>query len=801
MSGPFGSSQWMYKSGGYEIDNSLRFDSASSAKLTNTFASAGNRRTFSFSTWVKRSTVSGYNVLFGIEEAADGSAENLLFFDTTSGNIRFGWNDYTRSSAAFFRDISGWYHVLLAVDTTDATAQDRIKMYVNGVQITVWAASSNNHPDEDEQFLINKASEHHIGVFPRISTFANVYMAETHFIDGAAKTPADFGEVGDYGEFKPIEYDGTYGDEGFYLDFKSSGVGTASDSTIGADRSGNTNHWSSTNIAATDQMVDTPTNNFCTWNPLQPDMTVVAATRTFSEGNLKILTTGTAGADARVFGTMGVSSGKWYFEWVMTVDAAGVGSAIGVADEDHSDEMAYYGPHGGGTGGKHFDGGSASYGAAWAVGDIIGIAFNADTNAITFYKNGSSQGEITSAVDGGQDYFPFVWDGSGSPVITGVVNFGQDSSFAGTETAQGNQDGNGIGDFYYAPPTGFLALCTSNLPDAAVTPSENFNTVLYTGNGSTQDIAVGYNPDFVWIKNRSQNDAHQVFNSFTGATYAMHMDGAEIAVANDDTLTAFASTGFSLGDDVVVNTNSESYVSWNWNFGNTTLGTGAFTQGSIASTCKRNLSAGMSLVQYTGTEANGTVGHGLSQAPDMFFTKCTTAQGGWGMFHKGLGGTHVIAMNLPDGKVDEAEIFQDTAPSATVLTVGDTTYNNDDGETTLAWCFHAVPGFSEFGSYNGNNNINGGFFYCGFRPAWVLIKSTVSGSTPWMLFDSKRDIFNPSKLYLQPEAVNAEGSSSQHVDFLSNGFKIRYAGGDMNTTNEHIWMAFAETPFKYANGR
>ena len=149
----FDASQWMTPSGGgYEIDNSVRFDSASSAKLTNTFASAGNRRTFSFSTWVKRSTVSGYNVLFGIEEAADGSAENLLFFDTTSGNIRFGWNDYTRSSAAFFRDVSGWYHVLLAVDTTDATAQDRIKMYVNGVQITVWAASSSNHPDENEQF-------------------------------------------------------------------------------------------------------------------------------------------------------------------------------------------------------------------------------------------------------------------------------------------------------------------------------------------------------------------------------------------------------------------------------------------------------------------------------------------------------------------------------------------------------------------------------------------------------------------------------------------------------------------------
>jgi len=634
-------------------------------------------------------------------------------------------------------------------------------------------------------------------------------MAETHFIDGAAKAPADFGEFGDYGEFKPIAYAGSYGDEGFYLDYKSSAVGTASSSTIGADRSGNTNHWSSTNITVSDQMIDTPSNNFTTLNPLSS----LGATE-YSEGNLKFKVT--SSGDETSFGTIGTSSGKWYFEvFANTISNAYIDIGVGSTNDadiatpqSHMEMTGYYCLQLADNYIKRFDNGGQvdSTSVSNDTGDIIMIAYDVDNNKFwagkdgTWLNSGNPAGGANAWItmdDGFTTLAPAVCTKENDILTT---NFGQDSSFAGAATAQGNADGNAIGDFYYAPPSGFLALCTANLPNVDVIPSEHFNTVLYTGNGGTQNIAVGYNADFVWIKNRSENDAHQVFNSFTGATYAMHMDSTAVAVVNDDTLTAFISTGFSLGDDVVVNTNSESYVSWNWNFGNTTLGTGDFTQGSIASTCKRNLSAGMSLVQYTGTEANGTVGHGLSKAPDMFFIKSVTATSGWGMYHKDLGGTHVIAMNTTDGIVDEAEIFQDTAPSATLLTIGDTTYNNDDGETILAWCFHAVDGFSAFGTYNGNNNINGVFQSCSFRPALIIIKS-IAANTPWMMFDSKRDINNPSKSYLLAEAVNEEATSTQHVDFSANGFKIRYAGGDMNTTNKHIWMAFAETPLKYSNAR
>jgi len=567
----FDASQFMSPTGSdYEITNSLKFDSASSAKLTNTFASAGNRRTFTFSTWVKRSTITGYNVLFGIEEASDGSAENLLFFDTTSGNIRFGWNDYTRSSAAFFKDVSGWYHVLLAVDTTQSTAADRIKIYVNGVQITVWAASSDNDPDENEQFLINKASEHHIGVFPRVGAYANVYMAETHFIDGAAKAPADFGEFGDYGEFKPIAYAGSYGDEGFYLDYKSSAVGTASSSTIGADRSGNTNHWSSTNITVSDQMIDTPTNNVTTLNPLSS----LGATE-YSEGNLKFKVT--SSGDETSFGTIGTSSGKWYFEvFANTISNAYIDIGVGSVNhpdiatpQSHMEMTGYYCLQLADNYIKRFDNGAEvdSTSVSNDTGDIIMIAYDVDNNKFwagkdgTWLNSGNPAGGANAWItmdDGFTTLAPAVCTKTNDILTT---NFGQDSSFSGAATAQGETDGNGLGDFYYEPPSGFLALCTKNLPEPAIVPTDYFNTVLYTGNGSTQDItSVGFSPNLTWIKNRAATDANQIFDSVRGVTKTLDSGSTVAETVNDDTLTHFLSNGFTTGDDVTTNTDGEAYV-------------------------------------------------------------------------------------------------------------------------------------------------------------------------------------------------------------------------------------------------
>ena len=276
---------------------------------------------------------------------------------------------------------------------------------------------------------------------------------------------------------------------------------------LGIDRSGNGNNFTVNNMTVADQVVDSPTNNFCTMNPLSPN----TANLTFSEVNLKL-----AGWDIGFFGTMGVSSGKWYWE-MQSTNASGNAyntSAVGIVhsdalydtvDSSSNDGFQLYGGtnkargYYGYAGNKLDASSNVSYGDAFVTGDIIGVALNLDDGEITFYKNNVSQGVAFTSLGSGE-WFP-LWQNLTSSV--GVMNFGQDSSFSGIKTAQGNQDGNDIGDFYYTPPTGFLALCTKNLPDATVTPSEHFNTVLYTGNGGTNVITgVGFQSDWTWIKQR-----------------------------------------------------------------------------------------------------------------------------------------------------------------------------------------------------------------------------------------------------------------------------------------------------------
>jgi len=578
---------------------------------------------------------------------------------------------------------------------------------------------------------------------------------------------------------------------------------------LGIDRSGNNNSWTVNNITYSDQMVDSPTNNFATWNPLQPDRTTVAATRTFAEGNLKITTTGTSGADSRVFGTIGVSSGKWYFEWVMTVDSNTVGSAIGFADEDHSDEMAYYV-----DGTKRSDAPNASYGATWTIGDIIGIAFNADTNAITFYKNNATQGEITSAVDGSQEYFPFVWDGSGASVITGVANFGQDSSFAGAKTAQGNQDSGGIGDFYYTPPSGFKALCTSNLPAVAVVPSEHFNTVIYTGDGnSTHAITgVGFQPDFNWIKSRGDTNGHTLQDAVRGATATMYSQSTEGENPTRAYVASFDTDGFTTGNAAGAskgpsNQDGNTYVAWNWKAN----GSGSSnTNGSINTTAtSANVDAGFSIVSYTGTGSAATIGHGLSKAPEMIIVKNRDNARNWRTYHEysGASDPETDYLNLDEtAAVADHISWNDTAPTSSVFSITSSSDRavNYNGDTFVAYCFHSVDGYSKVGSYTGNGAASDGpFVYTGFRPKYVLIKGS-SFADIWGIHDSERSGPNPvdDTLYAHNNSVESVNDSNVKIDILSNGFKARGNNDAVNKSGGTlVYIAFAETPFKYSNAR
>jgi hypothetical protein len=461
-----------------------------------------------------------------------------------------------------------------------------------------------------------------------------------------------------------------------------------------------------------------------------------------------------------------------------------------------SEDVGYFGQ----TGKKNIGGTESVYGATWAIGDIMGVALNMDDDEVTFYKNNASQGTI-SFTAGGEGHFA-CGDSSAGGGLTAVWNYGQDSSFAGLATAQGNQDGNDIGDFYYTPPSGYLALCTSNLPDVAVVPSEHFNTVTYTGNGTTglAITGVGFQADFSWFKARVA-ESHGLWDAIRGVTKRLvsNSDAAEVTQYG---ITTWSSDGFTVTnvDTGATNDNNVAYVAWNWKAN----GSGsANTNGTINTTAtSANVDAGFSMITYTGTGTNGaTVGHGLSKAPELVIAKELEIVEHWTTGSDALGWGNVMWLNRTNASTSGNWAFNSTAPSSTLVTLGTGGGINQSGNDMIMYCFHSVDGYSKVGSYTGNGNADGTFVYTGFRPAWVMWKKTNASGTMWQIFDSARNTYNVMDNYLHAESSAAE-ANYDFVDYTSNGFKHRHTSGHANGSGDtYIYLCFAETPFKYSNAR
>ena len=336
-----------------------------------------------------------------------------------------------------------------------------------------------------------------------------------------------------------------------------------------------------------------------------------------------------------------------------------------------------------------------------------------------------------------------------------------------------------------------------------------FNTKLYAGNGSTQDIGgIGFQPDWVWIKNRDQADDHAITDSVRGVTKQLETNSADndgTESTNADGLTAFGSDGFSVGDDVIYNTNAENYVSWNWKAGTSFTNDASSTGvGSIDSAGSVSTTSGFSIIGYTGTGSNGTVAHGLGVAPSMIIFKNRSTDNNWNVFHKTLGNGKFIRLN-DTGAEGNTGRFNSTSPTSSVFSLGvnGATAVNGDGNSIIAYCFADVKGYSKFGSYVGNGNADGPFIYLGFKPAWILFKRASDGTNNWGIIDNKRDTFNPVTQQLHSNLNNAEGTTSGNGcgDFLSNGWKIGVTSASRNASGAtFIFMAFAENPFVTSTG-
>jgi hypothetical protein len=786
--------------GAYQISRSLRFNSADSAYLNRTPATTTNRQTWTWSGWVKRSNLAATITLFATNyDTSIGDGDSTIFRFSSTDNLAF-IDANTLTTAAVFRDVSAWYHIVLSVDTTQATAANRVKLYVNNVQQTV----TGTYPSQNDNTFVNSTNIHGIGGSPinngvPFSFRFQGYMADVYLIDGQALTPSSFGETDTQtGVWKPKAYSGSYGTNGFYVNFSDNSNTTAA--TLGKDYSGNGNNWTPNNFSVSagadnDSLVDSPTSyggdtgvggnvrgNYCTLNPLFFNgVTTIVPTN----GNLDF--TFASAANRSAYGTIGMSSGKWYCEVIYTTLGGSPNPGLSLVTGADTSTFVGFGPAQycyDASGVKISNNVNSAYGASWTTNDVVGIAFDADAGTLTFYKNGVSQGTAFTGLTAGSYVFGVTAYGGG----TGNINFGQRP-------------------FDYTAPSGFKALCTQNLPTptigatTATQAGKFFNPVLYTGNSSTLAVTgVGFQPDLVWVKGRSTAFNHRLVDAVRGVTKSLFSNLTD-AETTESGVTAFNSDGFTLGSSAGLNFASDTYVAWNWKAN----GSGSSnTAGTITSTVSVNTTSGFSIVTWAGPNNNttSTVGHGLGVVPSVVFYKARTAVTNWTVYFGPLSSSasNVLYLNSTSGLNNDSNVFNNTAPTSTVLTVKNVEVN---GASMVAYCFAPIAGYSAFGFYIGNGNADGPFVFTGFKPAFVIIKVT-SASNVWLMLDATRNPYNFVDLNLNANSSAAENTfTGGWADFNSNGFKIRTGSDGAINTNAgtYIYMAFASNPFKYSLAR
>ena len=527
-------------------------------------------------------------------------------------------------------------------------------------------------------------------------------------------------------------------------------------------------------------MLDVPTNtsatvaNYPTLNPL-------SNTSTLTEANLtatNILLAGTTMATP--------TTGKWYFEYTQTTSIPSGSLWVGVSSNTNAIADNQLQGYAYASDGRKvaYNSYTSGYGATWTNGDVIGCALDLDNQTITFYKNNTSQGTAFTSITA-QPYVFALSAGGAASTKGGSINCGQRP-------------------FSYTPPSGFVALNTFNLPTPTILQGNKyFDSTLWTGNGSAQTIVNQgqFKSDLVWVKSRSNTFNNNLFNSISGVNKFLVSDTTAAEASVTGTLTAFNSNGFSVGSDIGLNYSGGTYVGWQWQAGQGTSSSN--TSGSITSTVSVSTTAGFSVVTYTGTGSNATVGHGLGVAPKMVIIKKRNTTGSWAVTHTSLTSwSYGLLLESTSAQVGYG--FFTTSPSSTTLPLSSDSTVNASAATYVAYCWAEIAGFSKFGSYTGNGSSDGTFVFTGFFPKYLMIKSS-SIAGEWAIYDVPRDLYNPMGLgggRLQANTANAEtgADSAQYIDFLSNGFKIRNASGfDNQSSATYIFAAFASNPFKNTN--
>jgi|TARA_R110002033_G_scaffold130521_1_gene171027 hypothetical protein len=840
---------YIFGAGGYVPAGAISLDD--SEYLHATYSSAGNRKTWTYSLWIKRNQTNVIN--YGAYAAGGPNASAYMLTTANNGDtFRFvgsdgtGGNNRIRVSAnsdgtlldttAQYQDDSAWYHIIFVFNSTESSAGDRIKLYVNGKFDNSYGLSNPTYIGLNEDWEINSNVLHRIG---KANTADYLYstISEVILLDGYAASATDLGEYNDDNIWVPINpstiVSAQKGTNGFWLDF-------ADTSALGNDVSGNNNDYTLSGVDATNSTKDRPVEdddndlgNYCTWDKNHHNTNAGgdSAGGILYEGNLKLTNSG----NNIIFGTQGFSSGKFYAEFKIIGSSSFAGSRSPFGIIDINEQEVASGSSMLNTSSTSWSGLSLPDAQSWSDGSDLGSGHS--------YSNFSANQIACCAVDldNGKMWFRVndgAWlnktSGTGNPANGDhpTLSFTTGDTFTWCTFSYDSSDITltdfGQNGFTYTAPDGFKTTRTGNLPEPDISKAADyFVPIGYTGN-ATDDraIAVGFQPDFTLIKNRDQTDQWRVIDSLRGATKNLAIKAAAENTESDG-LKAFTATGFTLGTGANgYNDNTEKFISYNWLAGgaptadNSGSAGGAPTSGSVmvngsantdnlagskaALRISANTTSGFSIVRWDSAANEAvTIDHKLGKVPKMYWVKTVDQDYGWYVYHAGNGNTKYQLLTGENAAVDTANYWNNATPTTTVFSVtsaGGTEGVNHTGKDFIAYLWADVEGFSKFGSYKGNGNAYGPFIYLGFKPAIFIIKRADSTGA-WQVYDNVRDPRNPAdyRIWLEADSANASNGEGT-LDFYSNGVKPRNTQTWFNASGgTFVYAAWAHTPFASNN--
>jgi hypothetical protein len=782
--------------GGYTIDQSIRFNDDDSAYLSRAMGTGGDTKTGTLSLWVKRANLGTTQLFFSQVVSSRNSDirfksdDTIQFYLQETAGAGYALN---KTSSNVYRDVGGWYHIYATWDTTQSSPE--WNLYVNGVQPT-WATDSNNGMSQNADIAFFGNSNMALGRTSNAATsYTDAYLAEINCIEGSVVAISEFAETNaDTGQWVPKKYTGSYPGKSFYI--------TGADSAdLGADQAGS-NDFTSNNLSADDQTLDTPTpnsesgvGNFNAMSPLIPLANSTGAV--LSEGNTKI-THSSASYKGFASNFPIPTSGKWGFQATLGTTGAANSHYWGIATDSAGNPVptnsiavpSYWytavtiGTYDGNVYVKNSGGSQTTHynGPQMSTGDEIEFLVDMDAGTLDIKRNGSAFGTQYTGMATDLQLWPYA-----SMYVTDIqFDFGQNG--------------------YTPSDSDYKTLATQNFPDPTIAdPSAYFQTLAYASTGTStafvQDGNSQFEPGLVWVKSRTGANNHLWFDQVRGATKFIRSDTTNTENTVADTLTAFNSNGFTAGADSInwgINYPGRNNVAWMWAADGTSGSTNE--DGTVTSTVSADTTSGFSIAKWTHTTAsNYTVGHGLGAVPKMILVKTTDQSTNWGVYHSDITVGNRLILNSTSAQV--AGYWGANSWTSSTFSIGSA--RDANGSTMIAYSFAEVEGFSKFGSYTGNGSTDGPFIYTGFKPSFIMYKRTSGGTGNWDMLDIKRDPINVSDAVLAADKSTVETTySTIKIDMVSNGYKIRGTQTNLNASGSaYIYMAFAESPFKTATAR